>query len=192
MPFSGKLQTGTSAADGVWRLCAHGGPWRTPFRAGSSHIRLNKAAGLGFLFFCCSIALLLLLAGRGGEEKELGGAIAGGFGGGRGRMKLQVGEEHMVAGSRRHDQWSSRWPLQVPLMASAQPPSRRPLHGASSAFIAPSAPSGVVPGGKGSGRRWSSDRGGRVQGSDRFSILKSRVLCAKVQAYVVIFNLLGS
>jgi hypothetical protein len=43
---------------------------------------------LGFLFFCGSIALLLLLAGRGGEEKELGGAIADGF-----------GEEHMV------DQW---------------------------------------------------------------------------------------
>jgi hypothetical protein len=66
---------------------------------------------LSSFFFCCSIALLLLLAGRGGEEKELGRSIAGGFGGGQGRMKLQIGEEHMVAGFRRHDQWSSRWPL---------------------------------------------------------------------------------
>lgn len=191
MPVSGKLRAGASAVCGVRRLQARGGPWRTSFSSGSGHIRFNKSAGLGFLFFYSSTALLLRLAGRGGEEVELGSAVDCGIRGGQGRLKLQFGEEHMAAGCCRHDLWSCRWPLQMPLLASVQPPSRRHFHGVTSAFNTPSTPSGLIPGGSGSGRPWSSSRGGRQQGLDCVSFLFSKVLSTKYRGYVVTFTLLG-
>jgi hypothetical protein len=65
-------------------------------------------------------------------------------------------------------------------------------HGASTMFIALTAPSGFVPGGSKSGRRWSSSCGGGIQGPDCFSNVMFRILCAKYHGNVVIFNFLGS
>jgi hypothetical protein len=104
-----------------------------------------------------------------------------GFGEGRGRVKLQDGDEYTVATSCCHDLWPCMWPLQMPFLASVQPPTKRPLQGATSSFITISKPSGLIPGGREGGRLWSSNHGGRLLGLVTFLLVSPGSYVLKIR-----------
>ena len=136
------------------------------------------------LFLSSSSVLFLPLAVRGGEGRELRDIESSELGGVRRSTKLQFGEQSMVATDCRRAHRLTKRPV--------QPPVWRLIRRVQSAFKALLAPSGLVPGGREGCRRWCSVRGGEGQGPDGFSFLLFRVLCARLQAPVVILHLLGS
>jgi len=98
-----------------------------------------------------------------------------------GEFLLQVGDHHMAAFVCRHDFWLRWQPLQMPSMASNQPPMRRPSVGFLTAIFGLRLPSGFVPGEIKDGRRWSPCCGGGEEGLDCFLFLSFRVLYVKFQ-----------